>query len=74
MDWRNRRETGPSYLVTIDGGHPPPAISKEERTMEKAKKICELKLNETEAVVGGASATMPLPPKPSDNSRLPRRS
>ena len=42
--------------------------------MEKAKKICELKLNETEAVVGGASTTMPLPPKPSDNSRLPRRS
>jgi hypothetical protein len=43
-------------------GIPPPAISKEERTMEKAKKICELKLNETEAVVGGAVsiATMPV--------------
>ena len=22
MDWRNRRETGRSYLVAIDGGHP----------------------------------------------------
>ncbi len=41
--------------------------------MEKAKKICELKLNETEAVVGGASATMPPPPHPSDNTKLPRR-
>ncbi len=39
--------------------------------MEKAKKICELKLNETEAVVGGAG-TVSLPPKPSDNTSNPR--
>src|SRR5207248_793351 len=65
---------GPTLSPSTEG-IPPLAISKEERTMEKAQKICELKLNETEAVVGGASTTMPSPPKSGDhNSKNPRRS
>src|SRR5437762_2348742 len=62
---------GPTLWPSTDG-IPPPAISKEERTMEKEKKISELKVNETEAVVGGASTSMPLPPKPGDNTQNPR--
>src|SRR5712691_5136554 len=60
---------GRPTLSPSTDGIPPPAISKEERTMEKAKKICELKLNETEAVVGGASTTMPPPPRPGDTTQ-----
>src|SRR5262249_53081245 len=53
--WGNRRETAGLYPVTIQ--RRPPARPQPQETV-MTNKICELKLNEVQAVVGGVSVFM----------------